>query len=136
MAGLHLDSAGLIKMKTLDEAQAHVQRIHAVVEQYAMAVKRNQPATVFMMNLRRQLPSLAENLKNQFGMIADQVTQLNLTTSRGGSENQRVRQLREGVAHIRQSLEVAFTQTKDRHAVKDEKKDEKAHTPVDKTGDS
>lgn len=123
MAGLHLDSAGMIKMKTLDEAQTHLQRIHAVVEQYAMAVKRNQPATVFMMNLRRQLPSLAENLKNQFGMISDQITQLNVTTSRGGSENQRVRVLREGVAHIRQALEIAVTQTKDRHAVKDEKGD-------------
>lgn len=121
MPGLHLDSAGLIKMKTLDEAQTHLQRIHAVVEQYAMAVKRNQPSTVFMMNLRRQLPSLAENLKNQFGMIADQITQLNLATSRGGSENQRVRQLREGVAHIRQSLEIAVTQTRDRHSVKDDK---------------
>lgn len=132
MAGLHLDSPGVIKMKTLDEAQTHLQRIHAVVEQYAMAVKRNQPATVFMMNLRRQLPSLAENLKNQFGMISDQITQLNLTTSRGVSENQRVRVLREGVAHIRQSLEIAVTQTKDRHAVKDGKAD----TPVKESGDS
>ena len=132
MAGLHLDSAGVIKMKTLDEAQTHIQRIHAIVEQYAMAVKRNQPGTVFMMNLRRQLPSLAENLKNQFGMISDQITHLNLSTSRGGSENQRVRQLREGVAHIRQSLEIAVTQTKDRHAVKGEKGD----TRVEETGGS
>src|SRR5689334_613314 len=120
MAGLRLDSAGVIKLKTLEEAQTHLQRIHAVVEQYAMAVKRNQPSTVFTMNLRRQLPSLAENLKTQFGMIADQATQLNLTTSRGGSENQRVRQLREGVAHLRQSLEIATTQTRERHSVKDE----------------
>ena len=119
MAGAHLDSAGVIKLKTLEEAQTHLQRIHAVVEQYAMAVKRNQPSTVFMMNLRRQLPSLAENLKSQFGLIAEQATQLNLTTSRGGSENQRVRQLREGVAHIRQALEIAVTQTRDRHSVKD-----------------
>lgn len=119
MAGAHLDSAGVIKLKTLEEAQTHLQRIHAVVEQYAMAVKRNQPSTVFMMNLRRQLPSLAENLKSQFGLIAEQATQLNLTTSRGGSENQRVRQLREGVAHIRQALEIAVTQTRDRHSVKE-----------------
>lgn len=119
MAGLRLDSAGLNKMKTLDDALLQLQRIHGVVEQYAMAVKRNQPANVFTMNLRRQLPSLAENLKAQFGMVADQVTQLNLSTTRGASENQRVRVLREGVAQVRQALEIAVTQTKEKHAVKD-----------------
>jgi hypothetical protein len=110
----------MIKMKTLDDALLHLQRIHGVVEQYAMAVKRNQPASVFAMNLRRQLPSLAENLKAQFGMVAEQVTALNLATTRGASENQRVRALREGVAQVRQALEIAATQTKERHAVKDE----------------
>lgn len=118
MAATHLDSAGVIKMKTLDDALLHLQRLHGIVEQYAMAVKRNQPSNVFIMNLRRQLPSLAENLKTQFGMIADQATQLHLASSRGSSENQRVRTLREGVAQLRQSLEIAVTQTKDRHAVK------------------
>jgi DNA-binding ferritin-like protein len=84
-------------------------------------VKRNQPASVFAMNLRRQLPTLAENLKAQFGMVAEQVTSLNLAASRGSSENQRVRTLREGVAQVRQALEIAATQTKERHAVKDDK---------------
>jgi len=119
MAGLRLDSAGMNKLKTLDEALLHLQRIHGVVEQYAMAVKRNQPASVFTMNLRRQLPSLAANLKAQFGMVAEQVTALNLAASRGASENQRVRTLREGVAQVRQALEIAVTQTKERHAIKD-----------------
>jgi regulator of protease activity HflC (stomatin/prohibitin superfamily) len=108
-------------MKTLDDALLHLQRIHGIVEQYAIAVKRNQPASVFAMNLRRQLPTLAENLKAQFGMVAEQVTSLNLSTSRGSSENQRVRALREGVAQVRQALEIAATQTKERHAVKDDK---------------
>ncbi|HEY2163558.1 MAG TPA: hypothetical protein VGH04_06200 [Gemmatimonadaceae bacterium] len=121
MAGLRLDSAGVIKMKTLDDALLHLQRIHGIVEQYAIAVKREQPSSVFAMNLRRQLPSLAENLKAQFGMVAEQVTSLNLAATRGSSENQRVRTLREGVAQVRQALEIAATQTKDRHAVKDGK---------------
>jgi hypothetical protein len=121
VAGLRLDSAGVIKMKTLDDALLHLQRIHGIVEQYAIAVKRNQPSSVFAMNLRRQLPSLAENLKAQFGMVAEQVTSLNLAATRGSSENQRVRTLREGVAQVRQALEIAVTQTKDRHAVKDDK---------------
>jgi hypothetical protein len=118
MAGLHLDSAGMMKMKTLDDALLQLQRIHGIVEQYAMAVKREQPASVFAMNLRRQLPSLAENLKSQFGMIAEQVTSLNLASTRGASENQRVRTLREGVAQVKQSIEIAITNTKERHAVK------------------
>jgi hypothetical protein len=33
-----------------------------------------------------------------------------------------VRNLREGVAQIKQALEIAITQTKDKHAVKDEEK--------------
>jgi hypothetical protein len=132
MAGLRLDSAGLIKMKTLDEALLHLQRIHGVVEQYAIAVKRDQPASVFAMNIRRQLPTLAANLKAQFGMVAEQVTSLNLAASRGASENQRVRTLREGVAQIKQALEIAMTQTKERHQVKDgEKSDDAAPDRAD-----
>jgi hypothetical protein len=117
MAGLKLDSAGQNKLKTLDEALLHLQRIHGLVEQYAMALKRNQPTSVFVMNIRRQLPTLAANLKNQFGMISDQVTATNLAASRGASEAVRLRQLREGVAQVRQALEIAVTQTKDKHKV-------------------
>jgi len=121
MAGTRLDSAGMVKMKTLDEALLLLQRINGLVEQYALAVKRNQPTTVFVMNIRRQLPSLAENLKAQFGLISDQVTGVNLAASRGSSEAMRVRALREGVAQIKQALEIAMTQTKDKHAVHEEK---------------
>lgn len=117
MATVRLDTAGLNKMKTLDDATIQLQRIHGLVEQYAMAVKRNQPTTTFVMNLRRQLPALSENLKAYFGMIADQVTGVNLAASRGTSEQVRIRTLREGVAQIRQSLEIAAVQTKDKHAI-------------------
>lgn len=119
MAGLRLDSAGNIKMKTLEDAMLHLQRIHGLVEQYAMQVKRNQPASAFLMNIRRQLPSLAENLKAQFGMISEQVTAVALGSSRGASEAVRVRTLREGVAQIRQAIEIAMTQTKDKHKLEE-----------------
>ncbi len=124
MAGIRLDSAGQNKMKTLEEALLHLQRIHGIVEQYGMAMKRNQPTSVFVMNIRRQLPSLAANIKNQFGMIADQVTSVSLASSRGASEQVRLRGMREGIAQIRQALEIAITQTKDRHKVVDEHKAE------------
>jgi len=122
MAGIKLDSAGQNKMKTLDEALLHLQRIHGIVEQYGMALKRNQPTSVFVMNIRRQLPTLAANIKNQFGMISDQVTSVNLAASRGASEQVRLRGLREGVAQIKQALEIAITQTKDKHKVVDDHK--------------
>lgn len=117
MAGIKLDSAGQNKMKTLDEALLLLQRIHGLVEQYAMTLKRNQATGMFVMNIRRQLPTLAANLKNQFGMISDQVIAVNLAASRGASEAVRLRQLREGVAQIKQALEIAMTQTKDKHKV-------------------
>jgi len=119
MAGLKLDPAGQNKVRTLDEALLLLQRIHGLVEQYALAQKRNQPTGPLVMNIRRQLPSLAANLKNQFGMISDQVIAVNVAASRGASEAMRLRQLRDGVAQTRQALEIAMTQTKDRHKVVD-----------------
>jgi hypothetical protein len=121
VAGPKLDSAGTNKLKTLDEQLLVLQRIHGVVEQYALAQKRNQPTAAYVMNLRRQLPTLAANLKNQFGMISDLVTSVNLSASRGASEQVRLRGLREGVAQIKQAIEIAMTQTKEKHKVVDEK---------------
>lgn len=121
--GARLDSAGTAKLKTLDEALLLLQRINGLAEQYAIAVKNGRPSGPFIQNIRRTLPTLAENLKGQFGMIADLVTSVNLTAGRGASETVRIRQLREGVAQIRQALDIAFVQTKDRHAVKEEVSD-------------
>jgi len=122
-AGPRLDGAGVVKMKTLEDALLLLQRIHGLVESYAMAVKRNQPASPFVMNIRRTLPTLGENLKAQFGLIADQIFTVNLQTSRAASETVRVRVLREGVAQIKQAIEIAVAQTKEKHAIEEEKKD-------------
>lgn len=111
-------------MKTLDDAMLLLQRINGLVENYAMAVKRDQPSSMFLMNIRRTLPTLAENLKAQFGVISDQVLAVNLASSRGASEAVRVRTLREGVAQIRQALEIAVAHTKDRHAIVEETNNE------------
>ena len=120
MAQVKLDGAGVMKMKTLDEAMLLLQRIHGLVEMYAMAVKRGQPTAPLVQNVRRTLPTLSENLKGQFGLISEQVMSVNLASSRGASEVVRIRTLREGVAQIKQALEIAITQTKDRHGVKEE----------------
>jgi hypothetical protein len=123
-----MDGAGLAKMKTLDEAMLLLQRIHGLVEMYAVAVKNRQPSAPLAMNIRRTFPTLSENLKGQFGLIADQVMQVNIASSRGSSETIRVRTLREGVAQIKQALEIASVQTKDKHTVKDEKSTDQSST--------
>jgi hypothetical protein len=120
VSSTRLDSAGLAKMKTLDEALLLLQRVHGLVEQYAMALKANQPTSSLVQNIRRTLPSLAANLNSQFGLIAEQATSVNLAASRGASEVMRLRQLREGVSLIRQSLEIAFAQVRDKHSVKED----------------
>lgn len=115
MSGLRLDGAGQAKLKTLDDAMITLLRINGLVEQYALQIKRNQSGSTFLTNIRRQLPQLSEMLKAQFGMIADQVMQTNLVSSRGASEQMRVRALREGVAQVRTALEIAIAHTKDKH---------------------
>ena len=102
-------------MKTLDDAMTTLIRVNGLVEQYALAVKNNQPAATFLSNIRRQLPALSEMLKAQFGMIADQAMQTNLSSSRGASEQMRVRALREGVAQIKAAVEIAIVHVKEKH---------------------
>lgn len=121
MAGLRLDGAGQAKMKTLDDAMNVLLRVNGLVEQYALQIKRNQSGSTFLTNIKRQLPTLSEMLKAQFGMISDQVMATSLSSSRGASEQMRVRALREGVAQIKTALEIAITQVKDKHGLEDEK---------------
>lgn len=120
MAGSKLDGAGVQKMKTLDEAFVQVQRLHGIVEAYALAIKRTQPTSLFGMQIKRALSPLVGLLKPQFGLISDQVAALNLVAGRGGSEQTKVRILREGVGALRQALDIAVVRVKDNHAVHDE----------------
>lgn len=108
-------------MKTLDDAMNVLLRVNGLVEQYALQIKRNQSGSTFLTNIRRQLPTLSEMLKAQFGMIADQVMQTNLASSRGASEQMRVRALREGVAQVKTAIEIAITHVKEKHELRDDK---------------
>lgn len=119
-SGPKLDGAGTAKLKTLDDAILLLQRLNGLVEQYAIAVKNNQPSGPFLTTFRRTLPSFAANIKSQFGLIAEQAVALNLATSRGASEAMRVRTMREGMALLKQALEIAIVQTRTRHTVKEE----------------
>jgi hypothetical protein len=120
MAGIRLDGAGQAKMTTLDDSLLLQQRIHGLVETYALSVKQNKPAGAIMQNLKRQMPLLAAKLKGQFGMISDLVTSINMQMTRGSSEQMRVRTMREGMAAIKQQLEIAIAQTIAKHKVEGE----------------
>lgn len=120
MAAPKLDGAGVQKMKTLEEATMQLQRLHGVVETYALALKRNQPTSLYGMQVKRAISPLVGLLKPQFGLISDQAAAMNLVAGRGGSETAKVRQLREGVGSLRQALEIAVVRVKDNHTVKEE----------------
>jgi hypothetical protein len=122
-AGPRLDAAGTAKMKTIEEALNVLGRINGDVEQWALAAKRNQPTSTYPMKLRRALPQLATMLKGQFGIISDQILAINLASSRGAAEAPKIRTLREGVAHVRQALEIAQNRTKENHMTSGEKED-------------
>lgn len=117
MAGLILDSAGTIKMKVLDDALLLLQRLNGLVETYALNAKKGVPSATIVQNIKRQLTTLAANTKPQFGMISDQVTNVYVSSSRGASDQGRVRNLREGLAQIKQALEIGMAQTIDKHQV-------------------
>jgi len=120
MAGIKLDGAGVQKMKTLEEATAQLQKLHAVVEQYALALKQNKPTSLYGMQVKRALTPLVGLLKPQFGLISDQVASMNLVASRGGAETAKIRGLREGVGMLRQAFEIAIVRVKSNHEIKDE----------------
>jgi hypothetical protein len=123
-AGPKLDGAGVQKMKTLEDATTMLHRLHGLVETYAMAVKKAQPTSHYIQQIRRALPPLIGLLKGQFGMIADQVAALNLLATRGSNEQTRLRVLREGVGSIRIAMDIAILRVKENHAEKEAKADE------------
>ena len=122
MATPKLDGAGIQKMKTLEEASTQLQRLHGIVETYALALKRNQPTSLYGMQIKRAVTPLVGLLKPQFGLISDQAAALNLVAGRGGSETAKLRLLREGVGALRQALDIAVVRVKENHAVKDDVK--------------
>jgi hypothetical protein len=126
MASNQLDGAGMAKLKTLEEGLVALQRAHALVERYALAVKQGANTSQFVHQIRRTLEPLVGLLKPQFGMLSDQVASVNLAATRGGSEQVRVRGLREGVAQVRQGFEIAERKVREQHAI-----DGEARRPTD-----
>ena len=121
--GPKLDGAGNVKLVTIQEAQVILQRCHGIVELMAMDVKNSRPIAGGVQQLKRAATPLIGKLKGQFGMISDTVTAMLLASSRGGGgDAMKVRSMREGIASIRQQLEIAEAKVLEKHAVDDGKK--------------
>jgi len=121
MAGLILDSMGTIKMQVLEKAMADVYRLNGLVEQLAANAKQGKPSGSIMTSIKRYLTTMAAQLKAQFGMISDAVTNVYISSSRGSNDQSRARMLKEGIAAIKQAIEIGIAQTKEKHAVHREK---------------
>ena len=117
MGGVKLDGAGTAKMNTLEEALKTLQSIHGMVERMAVEVKQQKGVGVIPQQIKRIASPLQGQLKGQFGLIADQVSAMILIAGRGGGEQTKVRALRECVAQLRFSLDIAASKVKEQHAV-------------------
>lgn len=120
MAGSPVDGAGMAKLKTLEEGLVGLQRVHALVERLALTVKQGGSTASLIHPIKRSLEPLVGLLKPQFGMLSDQVASVILAATRGGSEQMRVRSLREGVASLRQGFEIAERKVRENHALSDD----------------
>jgi hypothetical protein len=116
MAGVKLDGAGTQKMKTLEEALITLQTIHGMVERMGIEVKAQKSVGILPQQVKRIAVPLQGQLKGQFGMIADQVSAMILVAGRGGSEQLKLRSMRESVAQLRTAIEIAMSKVKEQHA--------------------
>lgn len=109
----------MLKMATLEEATKVAQRLHGLVERMAATAHQRQPVSSYSQQIRRTGAPLVSLLKAQFGMVSDHVAQMMIIAGRTGSDQTRVRALREGVGQLKMQLEVAATRTRDIHTAKE-----------------
>ena len=104
-------------MKTIEEALIGLQTIHGMVERMAIEIKRQRSAGIIPQQIKRNAAILQGQLKGPFELIADQFTAMALVIGRGGGDVARLRALREYVAQIRTSLELATKRVREQHTV-------------------
>ena len=115
-----IDGSGLAKLETLEQAVTLVQRLNTIVERMAQSQRNNQPLAQFRQQIQRAAAPVASLLKPQFEPISDMVTNVVLISTRGGSDQQKVRSLREAVAQIKVQLDSAESRVRKQHTVHDE----------------
>ncbi len=113
-----VDGAGQAKLDTLAEALGVAQTVHGHVERLAVAVRNNQPTGSFGQQLRRAATPLVGLLRAQFQPLSDLAADFVLQAGRpGGSEQARLRALRERVAQLKTGIELAQQQVLTKHAL-------------------
>jgi hypothetical protein len=117
MATGKLDGAGAVKMSTLKDAQLMMQRLHGLVEQMAMAQKKEKSTSVLGMQLRRAATPLIGLLKGHFSPMSDLVTNMVLAATRSGNEGAKVRSLREMMASLKSQFEISANKVKEQHTI-------------------
>ncbi len=117
MAATKLDGAGTQMMRTLEEALLTLQTLHGMVERMAIEIKALKSVGILPQQIKRLAVPLQGQLKGQFGLIADLVTAMILSAGRGGSEQTRLRALREHIAQIRTAIDINKTKVKEKHSV-------------------
>jgi hypothetical protein len=120
MAHGKMDGAGAVKMSTLNDAHLHIARVHGLVEQMAMAQKREQSTQVLGMQLRRAATPLVGMLKGHFSSMADIVSGMILVATRAGNEGAKVRSLREMIGSLKSQLEISTNKVKEQHTIEDD----------------
>lgn len=119
MARPQLTGPGQQRLQALEDAMAQMGLLHSIVERMALAFKNQQPLQPFGQQLRRAAPPIADLLKGQYGTIADQITQLTLVATRGGGDRAKITALREGVAGVKASIEIAQRKVFEQFAVEE-----------------
>lgn len=114
-----IDGAGQAKLETLEQGVTLVQRLNTVVERMAQSQRNNQPLAQYRQQIQRAAAPIAGLLKTQFEPIADMVTHVVLISTRGGSDQQKVRSLREAVAQIKVQLEAAESRVRKQHTIEE-----------------
>ena len=113
----HIDGAGTAKLQTLEHAVTLVQKLNTIVERMAQSQRMLQPLAQYRQQIQRAAAPIASLLKPQFEPISVMLTNLVIVSTRGGSDQQKVRGLRESVAHIKAALDASASRVRKEHAV-------------------
>jgi len=113
----HVDGAGLAKLETLQHALTLVQKLNTIVERMAQSQRMMQSLVPYRQQIQRAAAPIASLLKPQFEPISVQLTNLVIVSTRGGSDQQKVRALRESIATIKAQLDSAESRVRKDHTV-------------------
>lgn len=128
--GSHIDGAGTAKLETLEHAVTLVQKLNTIVERMAQSQRMMQPLAQYRQQIQRAAAPIASLLKPQFEPLSVMLTNLVIISTRGGSDQQKVRSLRESVAQIKAALDATASRVRKEHTVKDSDEIETEKPPL------